>query len=390
MEEKKLNVLFISSWYPNKYRPLLGIFVKRHAAAVALKCNVSAIFICAGDDNSIEESVEDGIYTIRGYYKAQKDKLSSFTRLGKLIRHLILWRKVWLFYSKKKGRPDIINVNVVYPVSVIAMVLKAMKGIPYVITEHWSGYFPENGKYKGLIKKLITKRAVAKAGAVIVPSFKLSRTMQALGLANNYTIIPNVVDETIFHVSDDATHSAKPVEFIHISSLEESSKNISGIISTFKKFHLAYPDSKLTVIWDEEEKQYFEKVKGTYSERDGIFLYGKREGAELAGMMAKASAFVLFSNYENLPCVMLESFCSGVPVIATRVGDIPEYINEKNGILIDSKNEEQLYKAMEKIYLNKGKYNPDEIRNMVVAKVSPAAIANQFLDVYNAVLQIKR
>ena len=390
MEGAKLNILFLSCWYPNKIKPLNGIFVKRHAAASALNCYVSAIFICAAENESIEESVEDGVYTLRGYYKKPAVKIPLVTKIVKLIRYILMWKKVLSFYKNKKGKPDLINATVVYyPVSIVAPLLKIVWGVPYVITEHWSGYFPEDGRYNGFVLKTISRHAVARAGAVIAVSKKLSDTMQSLGLKNKYFLIPNVVDTGIFTVKPENVLSPKAdsnFNFIHISSLS-GEKNVTGIIRTFKKFHALHPDSKLTLIWDKEAKELLDKVKEeSFSEADGVFLIGRKVGLELAAVYQQGDAFILFSNFENLPVVMLESLCCGVPVIGTRVGDVPEYINGKNGLLVDSKNEIQLLEAMEKMYSNKGKYNALEIRKEVADKVNAAAIAEQFLAVYKICL----
>lgn len=382
MEKKKLNIVFISSWYPNKIRPLNGIFVKRHAAANTIDCDVSAIFVCSAGTNSIEESVEDGIYTLRGYYKKPKLKAVQF------IRYFLMWRKVWLFYKKKNGMPDLINANIVYPVSIIAVLIKYIYKIPYIITEHCTFYFPEDGRYRGFIIKLISRLGVANASAVITDSNKLSGAMQSLGLRNEYFVIPNVVDTNVFALKQPLKNEC--FNFLHISSLDEEQKNIIGIIRAFKKFHAIHPLSKLTIVWDEEQNELLEriKMKEPFSEEDGIFLHGKAMDKDLAAFMQNADAFVLFSNYENLPCVMLESFSCGVPVIGTKVGDVPLYINEKNGVLIDVKNETQLYEAMEKIYNNPAAFNPAEIRNRVIDKVSPPIISKQFTGIYKMALNL--
>ncbi|MCB4234228.1 glycosyltransferase family 4 protein [Kaistella anthropi] len=68
---------------------------------------------------------------------------------------------------------------------------------------------------------------------------------------------------------------------------------------------------------------------------------------EVSEKMRASDCFVLFSDYENFPCVLLESLSTGTPVIATKVGGIPEVVNEKNGILI-SNSKDELYEAMKK------------------------------------------
>lgn len=383
MLNEKLKILFISSWYPNKLKPLNGIFIKRHAEANTIDCDVSAIFICSADSYSIEESVEEGIYTIRGYYPSPKLKLFPFYGFLKLFRYLSLWKKVLSIYKSKQGKPDLINSNIVYPVTIIATCLKFLWKVPYVITEHWTGYFPEDGRYNGFMKKIITRIAVANAGAVITDSAKLGRTMTSLGLKNSYFTIPNVVDPEVFTTKSTGEKNNENFNFIHISSLDDAQKNVTGIIRTFKKFHVSNPLSKLTIIGNEHKIEFLEKA-GT--DDSGIYMIGQKTGYELAHLLREADAFILFSNYENLPCVMLESFMCGVPVIGTKVGDVPDFINAKNGVLIDSGNEGQLLRAMEAVYKNNENFNATEIRNMVLDKVSPAAISKQFMDIYKTVV----
>jgi glycosyltransferase involved in cell wall biosynthesis len=364
-----------------------GIFVKRHAAANTIDCHVSAIFICSADSNSIEESIEDGIHTIRGYYTSPNLKIFPFYQTGKLIRYFSLWKKALLLYKTKHGKPDLVNSNIVYPVSIIATGLKFFWKVPYIITEHWTGYFPEDGRYNGFAKKIIAKIAVAHAEAVVTVSHKLSSRMNELGLKNNYFVIPNVVDPEVFKLKAEAKEDS--FNFTHISSLDNAQKNITGIIRAFKKFQIAYPLSILTIIGDIDTREFREETKNLLNDARGINLLRSKEGTELAKFLQKADAFLLFSNYENLPVVMLESFMCGIPVIATRVGDIPEYINTKNGMLVDSNNEEQLLQAMKEIYSHRANYNPIEIRNMVLNKVSPIAISRQFTDIYRRVLKNK-
>ena len=318
MGDKKLNILFISSWYPNKFKPFNGIFIKRHAAANTIDCNVSAIFIRSADSESLEESVEDGVYTIRGYYKLPKSNIPLISPFTKLLRYLRMWKKAWALYEMKKGKPDLINANIVYPASIIATLIKALKGIPYVITEHWSGYYPEDGSYKGFTKKIISKIAVANAGAVITDSFKLSRTMPLLGLLprgsvgnNKYFTIPNVVDSQIFICKPESTY--KPGDyfnFIHISSLDEV-KNASGIIRTFKKFHAIHPLSKLTIVWKmrNHRRNYWKKIKRKqkpFRKRKGCFFEREKSRCRVGCIRQKPMLFCTFQQFrKTCPCVML-------------------------------------------------------------------------------------
>src|SRR5579885_307154 len=200
MNENKLKVLYISSWYPNRVKPLLGIFIKRHAAALAKKCSVSALYVCSDTEEGIEETTEDGIYTIRVYYKKIEGKDSFFTKWKKYKAWGYAWKKAINIYKEKQGRPDIISCNIVFLTAMIAIKLKSEWKVPFIITENWTGYFPEDGRYKGAYLKDLTKRAVNRAGAVVTDSKALTKRMQELGLKNNYYPIPNIVDTQLFNV----------------------------------------------------------------------------------------------------------------------------------------------------------------------------------------------
>jgi glycosyltransferase involved in cell wall biosynthesis len=395
LENKKPDILFISSWYPNKVWPLNGIFVKRHAAACTANCNVSAIYVRSDEKKSIDESVEDGIYTIRGYYRNPRLHIPLLSDIVRVLRYFIMWKKVLRMYVDKKGKPALVNAAIIFPVSIIAIIIKYIYKVPYIITEHWSGYLPGDRRYKGFVMKTVSRMAVAHAEAVITVSAILGNAMKRTILGNKksihenkFAIIPNAVDTGIFTIKPSARVMLGKDNFnlLHISSLEKE-KNVPGIIRAFKKFHAANPLSRLTMIWDEETVGLPDRMGESFSEEDGIFLCGKHEGLELAALIQQADAFVLFSYFETQSVVLLEALCCGIPVISSRCGGPEEFITPSNGLLVAVGNETQLAEAMETMLKNKGKYNPEEIRNSVANKVSKEAVARDFYEIYKKVLK---
>lgn len=383
-QKLRLNILFISSWYPTPRNPLMGIFVKRHAAAIALCCNVSVITVNSSDHAGIEESEEGGIFTLRAYYKQIGTAIPFLSSAVKLYQYLNTWIMVLKYYRNKKQKPDIVNANIVYPISIVAWFIQIFWRVPYVITEHWTGYFPADGRYKGIIMKWLSRLAVGKAASVITVSEGLSKRMKELKLSNTYHIIPNAVDINIFDISNYNNNSI--YNFIHISTLDNPQKNITGMIHAFKRVNSAFPNTKLTLVWEEQSDEYIELIRREAAFNDSIIITGRKTPSEIIGMLHNSCAMVLFSNYENLPCVMLEALSCGVPVIATNVGDIPLYINSSNGLLVKPGDEAGLEHAMTTLIKNQESYNPTAIRASVIDKVNPAAIAEQFLKVYKEAL----
>jgi glycosyltransferase involved in cell wall biosynthesis len=105
---------------------------------------------------------------------------------------------------------------------------------------------------------------------------------------------------------------------------------------------------------------------------------------EVARQMQLSSVLLLFSRYENLPCVLLEALCCGLPVVSSRVGGIGEVINDSNGILVESGNVEQLAAAMIGIIENYKIYDRASIAKEALAMYNYEAVGKKYLSVYQS------
>ena len=101
----------------------------------------------------------------------------------------------------------------------------------------------------------------------------------------------------------------------------------------------------------------------------------------MVNYLKDASVFVLFSNYENLPCVILESFSCGVPVISTNVGGISEFFPKSFGKLISKNNKEELLNNLIKYYKN-STVDKEKMHAYAVDNFSKEVIASKFSELY--------
>ena len=128
------------------------------------------------------------------------------------------------------------------------------------------------------------------------------------------------------------------------------------------------------------------RIKKTASklglDKSNVEFFGAQSPESIASFMQESNVFVLFSNYENLPCVILESFSTGTPVISTKVGGIAEHFPEYSGILIEQGNQQELKKAILSIKANYEQYNPARISNYAQAHFSVDKIAHSFEKLY--------
>src|SRR5258706_13372 len=139
-----------------------------------------------------------------------------------------MWAIVAGYFAVKKhsGKPDLVHANILYEGGRQALLLKFLFGIPFVCSEHWTGYHPQDGSYKGFFRKMISKMVARNARFILPVTQNLADAMQSHKLNGKYRIVPNTVDTKIFNTGRREVRH----QFAHISSLDERQKNFSGII----------------------------------------------------------------------------------------------------------------------------------------------------------------
>ena len=118
-----------------------------------------------------------------------------------------------------------------------------------------------------------------------------------------------------------------------------------------------------------------------------VFFIGMKLKNELAQILRDADFFVLFSNYENLPCVLIESLACGIPVITTNTGGITEHISKEMGIVIEPKDELALESAINTMLDNHQKYDSSYLNKYAADHFSYRTVGLQFQKIYNTVLK---
>ncbi len=381
---KKLKVLFLSSWFPNRVLPANGDFVERHALAVSEICETAVIYVFS--DSSVKngifeitEKTNNRLYEIIIYFKKNECKLKFWSKFINGLRYLRGYVIGFRLLGKRFGRPQIIHANIIYPISIIALLYSFLYRIPYIITEHWTLYLHENTK--NLPGYFITKIAARKAYAITPVTENLAKALQKHGYKGNYIVIPNVVDVDVFCPAKQEKEIHNKLRFIHVSSMKEEQKNITAIIKTLKRLAEIRTDFTFTFVG--ELNEYQKELMNELNFPEGmIILKGETSHNEVAEIMREHEIMVMFSNYENLPCVILEALACGLPVISSDVGGINEWINENTGLLIEPNNEDQLLNGLIYMMNNYGKYNKDYLHAYAGKYFSKQAIAEAFHELY--------
>lgn len=334
--KNKLHILFICGWYPSRVLPNNGDFIQRHANAVSKQHKVSTLHIIT--DKNSKKNIE---LVIRKKEHVQ-EYIAYVTQTKNPVKKAYLFFKSFIKILHKMDAFDIIHLNEIYPFGIFSVYLKWFYKKPFIISEHFTGYHHPFAKNISINRKLISKIITKNAAFICPVSEDLKNSLLNLGFKGNYKIVPNVVDTKIFYPIENTSNAFK---IVHISNMINKHKNIKGILRVVKQIQDEISNLEFMMIGNNSE-EYINYAKELNLDFSKIKFISQIEHYKVAQEIRTSNLFVLFSNYENLPCVILEAFSCGIPVISTNVGGIKEYFPKDFGKLISIKDEDELAKQI--------------------------------------------
>jgi glycosyltransferase involved in cell wall biosynthesis len=388
--DQPLHMLWLASWYPSRTSPTNGDFIQRHALAVSEKLPLVVVHTIhdenAHDRVRYELTQSASLVEIIIYFRHSGDTKSlsgkiSYNRLyyrytGQLLDHLI----------STYGKPACVHVHV--PVKMGRMAIRFGKKwkVPYVISEQSSKYLPgiEDGfEKRSWYYQYSVKMVFKKAVAVSNVSNAIGKIIGELSGRNDVTVIRNVADTSVFkYVPCNIT----PFTFIHASTMK-AQKNVLGILHVFKRLAAERQDFSLVLLGGEDEE--LSVFKDLYGNASWLSMEGTVDHSRVAGYLQKANCLVMFSRDENFPCIIVEALCCGLPVISSDAGGCTEAIQDHNGIVVNSGDEEGLFQAVKTVMKKYLLYDRQKIASEAAAQYANEQIALDFISFYlNAGIKI--
>lgn len=275
----------------------------------------------------------------------KKEESSGFTiyrilqpRL-KFLGVIIFWLKI--FFLLKKINPDIIHVQSIV-IGIPALIFKKIFNKPYLVYCRGSDvYFPWRRK------SLISNSVLKNADKVLALAENMKTKIQDIwGI--NASVIPNGIDVERFENLSKADVRRKlglkrEEKIIIFVGTLKSVKGVEYLIEAMSIVNKNNAETKLILIGDGEEKENLKKLVQELNLEHCVFFLGRKSNEKIPEHMAASDIFVLPSLSEGFPNVFLEAMASGLPIVATKVGGVPEIIKDgENGFLVEPKNPQQL------------------------------------------------
>jgi glycosyltransferase involved in cell wall biosynthesis len=279
----------------------------------------------------------------------------------------------------RENRYDINHTHFIFPDGLAALLVKKRTGLPYVVTAHGSDVPSFNPHRFRLMHRLlgpVWQRVVAGADRIISPSRHLSHLIRQSRDATRIDLIPNGIDPTRYRADRPRARRV-----LVVSRLFER-KGVQHLLQALDGLQV---DHQVEIVGSGPYLPALKSMAGQLS--TSISFRGWLDGAspELKELYETSSIFVLTSEMENFPIVLLEAMAAGLAIITTRGTGCDEVVGDA-AVLVQPRDPRGLRNALVRLMRD-----PELCRRLGMAararleqKFGWPAVARQYLQTYSA------
>jgi len=389
-----MKILFLTRWYPTSDHTYAGVFVREHAKAVRAAGHDVAVVHIPGVptdgpgpwrmERETDPALTEGIPTYHVYQRPMPVGPIPFVSRG-LFYLIYVWSALRAF-RRLRGRgfrPDLVHAHV-FTAGVPAVVIGKLFGLPVVVTEHFTGFYDGSLGPGGARR---ARFAFENAARVLPVCASLQRAISAHGIRADFEVVPNAVDTGIFFTSDRTAQPGEPKRLVFVGNLEPThQKGFPTLVEALIRLRGRRTDWRLDVVGEGPARADYERLVADSDLSSSVVFHGAKGKPEVAEMMRAADAFVLPSRLENLPCVIIEAMTSGLPVVSTTVGGIPEMVSDDDGVLVPPDDPAALADALGRMLSDLGSFDRGGIAARARARYSLETVGVQLSAIYDSVL----
>lgn len=305
-------LLVLSNMYPSPADPVFGSFVAKQVAA--LRAAGARVRVVASPRGPA------GALGLLGRYTS----LAARTKIAAI-------------FHRDFG---VIVAHFLYPTAFLARIASLLSGRPYVLVAHGMDVGSVQGH--GFLARL-SLMATRRASLVVVVSRALEARVRAeLQLpASVPTVVINMgVDRSVFMPAagegarTELGWSRDEKVALFAGNLIER-KGVDVLVEAFARLHAQGTCDRLVLVGAGPLRELLEVQAAALCVSDAVEFAGAVHAGILARLMVAADIFVLPSRSEPLGVVLLEAMACGTPVVASRVGGIPEIVGDGCGVLVE-------------------------------------------------------
>ena len=288
------------------------------------------------------ESLEGGVTIKRPLYAlAPLVLLSALRAAGSLLG---------------RGEFDLVHAHWIVPNGPIGAIAAGRHDLPLVVTLHGSDMaVSERSRSIGRA----TRWTLARAAAVTAPSGDLLERARRLGARHLRELIPYGADTRALEADPGDVEHLRERLGLHPDHVVVAGvgrfipvKGFEYLVEAHAKARVHDPRLRLVLVGDGDLREELRARARSLGAADSVIFSGMVERDEIPAYLAAADVVVVPSvRYEGyvdgLPNVALEAMAAGKPLVATRVGGLPELVRPgETGLLVDEKDADELADAI--------------------------------------------
>jgi glycosyltransferase involved in cell wall biosynthesis len=263
-----------------------------------------------------------------------------------------------------------------------------LSGFPNVITIHGNmrliAKLSRSKPFSYLwLSARLERFTIPRSGGVVCISRHTKEAVQ--GLAKKTWLVPNAADQAFFNLKN-APHPQPVILCVgNIIPLKNQNAFIRALdpVAERMQFKVVFVGGALS------SDRYAREFGQLIITRPWCQHIGFADREILRNWLVKARLLALPSLEENCPMVLLEAMAAGLPVVAARVGGVPDIFEENvEGILFDPTNPESIRTAVVRTLEDPARAGTmaESAKNKALERYRPAIIAARHIDVYKDVL----
>lgn len=267
----------------------------------------------------------------------------------------------WL--GLKKFKPDLIHVHTFFGLGLEAIAASRMLKVPLIGTNHW--VITEFNSYSPIAAKTFARLSLKlviwyynHCDFVSAPSRTVLTEMLQHGFHKPHQVVSNPIDLDMFKpLAEDKAILKKEFNLsnaavAYVGRLGKE-KNIDVLIRAMALAKVQAPEINLAIAGHGSAEAALKRLVHQLRLEENVKFVGTLDKAKLCRLYNAADIFAIASTSESQSMVLLQAMACGLPVIGVNWRALPEYINCRNGYMVEPDN----YQAMAEkiIYLFKYK-----------------------------------
>lgn len=332
-----VRVLVLTKIFPNALEPGSSPFNRQQLAALRRRPEIEALEVLTAipwlpggrlvrrwsrAGRLIDLPVRDAFDGV----PSENVRVAYLPRVGDAIAPELYAASMLPAVLRRRGRYDVLLGSWAYPDGVAAIELARLMHLPAVVKAHGSDL---NVLAERPVVRARLRRWLPRADAIVAPSRALLARAEALGVdPSRASLVANGVDVVRFHPRDRVAARARldlprDAAIVVVVGRVERAKGSLDLLAALPAVRAACPRVAVIFVGGGPE---LDLVRRAASADPSARFVGARPHDEIPEWLAAADLVALPSWSEGTPNVLLEAFACGRPIVATRVGGIPDLL----------------------------------------------------------------